>query len=318
MSLPPESEVGQAAGDEVLCCKESAMSMAELMRRERDARPFKQAVRDRFAGFLAALPGPFQRLAFGRFRRFALWWLFRAYGRSMTLAPAGPAGNRFCMWLDPMAYSDFIVGAYEPGCVRVLREHLSEGSVCVDVGANLGYFSILMAQIVGKRGQTIAFEPMPDTVELLRENVGVNRLENVIVVAAAASDESGSVQLLSGASEHVAKTASMVGYRLEGPAQTTLVRSLRLDDYFAGSARLPGLIKIDVEGAELMVLKGARETIARSRPVLIVEIHGWGSPGSQQVLDLLSEFGYSAKIVEIRPPEAFCVAKPLRNATANA
>jgi FkbM family methyltransferase len=222
------------------------------------------------------------------------------------------------MWLDPMAYSDFIVGAYEPGCVSALREHLSEGSVCVDVGANLGYFSILMSQLVGKRGRIIAFEPMPDTVQTLRENIDVNRLENVIVIEAAASDKSGSVQLLSGASERAAKTASMVGYRLEGPARTTLARSLCIDDYFAGSTPFPDLIKIDVEGAELVVLKGARETIARSRPTLIVEIHGWGSPESHEVLDLLSEFGYSAKIIEIRPPEALCVATPLRNSKTSA
>jgi FkbM family methyltransferase len=284
----------------------------------REARPFKHIVRDRFADLLAALPGPLHRLVFGRFRRYALWWLFGAYGREMTLAPAGPTGNRFYMRLHPMAYSDFIVGAYERGCVRVLREQLSEGSVCVDVGANLGYLSILMAQLVGKGGRTIAFEPMPDTFEVLRENIKVNRLENVVLVAAAVSDETGSAALLTMASEGVAKTASMVGYRLEGPAQKTVVRSLRLDDYFAGSARLPDLIKIDVEGAELMVLKGARETITRGGPALIVEIHGWGSRGSQEVLDLLSELGYFVEIIEIRPPEALCLATPLRTSSTNA
>jgi FkbM family methyltransferase len=294
------------------------MDAADSRERKQYASSFKTRVRDRFADFLAILPGPLQRLAFSRFRRFALWWLFRAYGRETTLAPAGPGGNRFHMWLQPMAYSDFIVGAYEPSCVRVLRERLSEGSVSVDVGANLGYFTILMSQIVGKSGQTIAFEPMPDTVEMLRENIGVNRLGNVIVVDAAASDESGSIRLLSGASESVAKTASIIGYRLEGPAKTTVVRSIRLDDYFVGIDRLPNLIKIDVEGAELLALKGARETIKRSRPTLIVEIHSWGSPQSQEVLELLSEFGYSAKIIEVRPPEALCLATPTMDLNVNA
>lgn len=294
------------------------MGIANPAGRTRNVRSFKQAVRDGIADFLAALPRPLQHVAIGRFRRFALWWLFRGYGREMTLARAGPAGNRFCMWLDPMAYSDFIFGAYEPGCVRALRKHLSEGSICVDVGANLGYFSILMSQIVGKRGRIIALEPMPDTVETLRENIGMNGLENVIVIEAAASDGSGSVQLLSGASERTAKTASIVGYRLEEPARTTLVRSIRLDDYFAGSTQFPDLIKIDVEGAELAVLKGARETIAKGRPTLIVEIHRWGSPESRDVWDLLSELGYSSKIIEIRPPEALCVATPLGNSSTNA
>jgi FkbM family methyltransferase len=282
----------------------------------RNARQVKHMARDRFADFLAALPGPLYRLVFGRFRRYALWWLFRAYGREVTLAPAGPAGNRFYMRLHPMADSAFVVGEYEPGCVRALREHLPEGSVCVDVGANVGYFSILMSQIVGKQGQTIAFEPMPETVEVLRENIEVNHLENVIVVAAAASDESGSVEILSDATDRATKTASMVGYHVEGPAQKTIVRCIRLDDYFDGSMRLPSLIKIDVEGAELMALKGAREIIARANPVLIIEIHGWGSPRSQEVLNLLGDFRYRAKVVEVRSREAFCVATPLRNANA--
>ena len=276
-----------------------------------DARLFRHLARDRFAGLLAALPSPLYRLVFGRFRRYALWWLFRAYGREVTLAPAGPAGNRFYMRLQPMADSAFIVGEYEPGCVRALREHLPKGSVCVDVGANVGYFSILMSQIVGKQGQTIAFEPMPETVEVLRENIEVNHLENVVVVAAAASDESGSVEILSDATDRATKTASMVGYHVEGQVQKTVVRSIRLDDYFDGSMRLPSLIKIDVEGAELMALKGARETIAKANPILIVEIHGWGSARSQEVMNLLSELGYRTRIVEIRSREAFCIASPL-------
>jgi len=245
-----------------------------------------------------------------------LWWIFRAYGREVTLAPAGPAGNRFYMKLHPMAYSDFIVGIYEPGCVRVLREHVSEGSVCVDIGANLGYLSILMSQLAGAEGQIIAFEPMPDTLELLRENVAINGLRNIMIVAAAASDVTGSADLLSEADENVAKTASMVGYRLEGPGRVTNVRSLRLDDYFSGSARLPNVVKIDVEGAETMVLRGARETIARSRPLLLVEVHAWESSASRDVLQLLSDFGYRTEIVELRPPEALCLAKPLESPNA--
>ena len=242
--------------------------------------------------------------------RFVVALLVR-HNREVTLAPAGPAGNRFYMRLHPMADSAFIVGEYEPGCVRALREHLPKGSVCVDVGANVGYFSILMSRgFVGKQGQTIAFEPMPETVEVLRENVEVNHLENVIVVAAAASDGSGSVEILSDATDRATKTASMVGYHVEGQAQKTVVRSIRLDDYFDGSMRLPSLIKIDVEGAELMALKGARETIAKANPILIVEIHGWGSPGSQEVLNLLSDFGYRARIVGIWTREAFCIATP--------
>jgi hypothetical protein len=97
---------------------------------------------------------------------------------------------------------------------------------------------------------------------------------------------------------------------LEGVPQATEVPALRLDDYYAQEKRLPDLIKMDVEGAEGSVLKGARQTIARGRPLLLVEIHAWGSPESQQVLDLLTELGYDASILESRGQEALCLAKP--------
>jgi FkbM family methyltransferase len=263
------------------------------------------------ANFFAWLPTPIQRFLIRAFRRPILWWLFRAYGTTLSLTPAGPRHCRFHMWLDPSSYSDFILGIYEPGCTEVLRKCAKEGSLCVDVGANLGYFSIFMSRLIGERGQVIAFEPMPDTVKMLRENVQANDLRNVTVVAAAASDESGPVEFFSEPSQSMTKTASMLNDRFQGISQTTIVSSIRLDDYFAGAARLPDFIKIDVEGAEEAVLNGARDTLARASPALVVEIHKWGSSGSQRVLELLSELGYSAHIFETRMPEALCVATPL-------
>jgi FkbM family methyltransferase len=267
-------------------------------------------LRDGFANFLASLPNPLPQIIFQRFRRPALWWLFRAYGAEFALAPAGPRGNRFRMWLSPAAYSDFIFGTYEAICAQKLAENVKPSTICVDVGANLGYFTILMSRLVGENGQVIAFEPMPDTYEILCKNVKLNQLTNIKTIRGAVSNESGSVQLFTEPSAKLSKTASMVGYRLEGVPQATEVPALRLDDYYAQEKRLPDLIKMDVEGAEGSVLKGARQTIARGRPLLLVEIHAWGSPESQQVLDLLTELGYDASILEIRGQEALCLAKP--------
>ena len=277
------------------------------MRWQESADTLRKGLREYFANFLASLPNPLQRLVFERFRRPALWWLFRAYGTEFALAPAG---NRFRMWLDPAAYSEFIFGTYELNCVQKLTENVRQGSICVDVGANLGYFSILMSRLVGEDGQIIAFEPMPDTSEVLCQNIRLNHLTSTKIVRAAISHESGSVRLFSELSGRFSKTASMVGYRLERARRTTVVPSIRLDDYFAGEKRLPDLIKMDVEGAEAAVLNGARETIARGHPILLVGIHAWGSVESQQVLDLLAELGYAPNIFEIRGGEALCLAKP--------
>jgi FkbM family methyltransferase len=270
-----------------------------------------RASRDNLAGLIAWLPTPLQKILIRGFRRPILWWLFRAYGTNLALTPVGPHKNRFQMWLDPRTNSDYILGIYEPGCTKVFRRYVKEGSLCVDVGANLGYSSIFMSQLVGGLGQVIAFEAMPDTVEILQKNVRVNDLRNVTVVQAAASDVSGSVKFFSEPSQSITRTASMLNHRFQGAAQTTIVPSIRLDDYFAGAARYPDFIKIDVEGAEEAVLNGARETLARGAPALVVEIHRWGSPESQRVLSLLSELGYSAHIFEIRTHEALCVATPV-------
>jgi hypothetical protein len=112
-------------------------------------------------------------------------------------------------------------------------------------------------------------------------------------------------------SQSMTKTPSMLTHRFQGAARTIIVPSIRLDDYFAGAAQYPDFIKIEVEGAEEAVLNGARDTLARAGPALVVEIHRWGSPGSQRVLSLLSELGYSAHIFEIRMPEALCAATPV-------
>jgi hypothetical protein len=72
------------------------------------------------------------------------------------------------------------------------------------------------------------------------------------------------------------------------------------------------VIKIDVEGGEFGVLNGAREMLSKGKPTLIVEIHGWGSESSRRVLNLLRELNYSPQVLEVREPEALCLAKPIR------
>jgi FkbM family methyltransferase len=286
----------------------STCNMSDLARK---APTWKERFRDFAVNLVVSVPGNTVPFVSQHFRRATLWCLFRAYSGALVLAPTGPRGNRFVMWLNPQAYSDFILGIYEPGFTRNLQRHVEPGSFCLDIGANLGYFTLLMSLLTGAEGRIVAFEPMPDTLQVLRKNIEVNQLKNVTVVGAAVSDHSGSVELLSQESQQFTKTASTVGYRLEGATRSTVASAIRLDDYFGRADRLPSVIKIDVEGGELEVLKGARETILRGKPILVIEIHGWGSERSGQVIHLLSELEYDSKVVEIRPPEALCLAKPI-------
>jgi FkbM family methyltransferase len=268
-------------------------------------------IRDFATNSVVSLPVSFSESLTRRFPRATLWSLFHLYGKEPVIAPAGPRDCRFRMWLDAQMYTDYITGLYEKSCTQVLREHLRQASLVLDIGANLGYFSIFMAKHAGGNCQILAFEPMPDTFGLLERNIKLNNLTNVNAIKAAVSDKSGDVELLSDARQRLSKTASIVGYRLEGEAKKTTAQAIRIDQYFEGAEQLPDLIKVDVEGGELAVLNGARAAIRRGRPTLVIEIHGWGSEDSQKVLDLLADVGYSANILEIRTPEALCLAKPI-------
>jgi FkbM family methyltransferase len=273
----------------------------------------KERFRDTMVNLVVETLGDNGEGVFRRFRRATLWSLFRAYDRPLVLAPCGPPNNRFVMWLEPQQYSDFILGTYEPTFTHCLEKSAHEGSMCVDIGANLGYFTVLMSRLVGSTGRVVAFEPMPDTLNLLRKTIHANQLKNVTVEGAAVSSASGSLELLSEMGHQLAKTASAIGYRLGGATQVqrTTVPAIRLDDYFREGDRLPDVVKIDVEGGELEVLEGARATLQRGHPVMVIEIHGWGGDRSSHVLQLLCELGYQAKVIETRPPEALCLAEPV-------
>ena len=174
----------------------------------------------------------------------------------------------------------------------VRRLDLRPGELVFDVGASIGWYTLLLARI-SPRGVTIhAFEPDPWARGLLQENLGRNRVDEVRVVAAAVGHKAGEVML----HRYGARRRKRLG---PGRAERLPVQMLRLDDYCReqGLARQPvGLVKLGVQGFELQALQGARATLARCRTVLSdyapldlrrVDVH----PAS--VLDLMVELGFS-------------------------
>lgn len=148
-----------------------------------------------------------------------------------------------------------------------LQQQLSVGDVVVDIGANIGYYTLAFAQAVGASGQVYAFEPHPENFKLLSKNILVNGYRNVLPVQAAASDRSGSLALeccqVNQECHHL--TAAPGG-------QAVMVQSLRLDDYFSETAPSISLVKLDVEGYELHVIRGMRRLLTvNNRIRLVVE-----------------------------------------------
>jgi FkbM family methyltransferase len=178
----------------------------------------------------------------------------------------------------------FVTGEYEAATTRVVVALLKPGGRVVDVGANVGYFSLLAARCVGALGHVLAFEPVPVVREHLLENIKLNGFANCEVRSEALCDRSGeTVNFYEGPRNH--RGVSSLRALSDSDAVHT-VRTMRLDDLPPGQKPI-ALIKIDVEGAELLALYGMRQSLERDRPDLIIEVTD----------SFLSQMGHSAQML---------------------
>jgi FkbM family methyltransferase len=157
-------------------------------------------------------------------------------------------------------------GTWEPHIVEAMRRLLSPGQTFVDVGANVGYHTMVAASIVGPTGAVHAFEANPDNARLIAYSIELNALEHVRLHPVALSDSAGYEWFASAIGSNGGITEHSQG--MPPSPSSTVVPAIRLDDVELG--RL-SMIKIDVEGAEPKVIAGAMETIIRDRPIIVFE-----------------------------------------------
>ncbi|MDQ4095464.1 MAG: FkbM family methyltransferase, partial [Actinomycetota bacterium] len=167
--------------------------------------------------------------------------------------------------VDPRAL-DMVIGRYEPAIQSVIDATLRAGDVAFDVGSNLGYFTLLMAKKVAPGGRVVAFEPDPEMFAALSTNLTRNLADadHVTPLAKAAGAAAGKVRFARGWRATRGRVVP-TGGDLE-------VETVALDDA-ADRFGTPRLLKIDVEGAELDVLRGARGVLKEARPLVLVEVH---------------------------------------------
>lgn len=156
-------------------------------------------------------------------------------------------------------------GIWAAAETELCKREIREGMRAVDVGANIGYFTLLFARLVGPTGHVYAFEPEPRNFELLQRNVARNRYTNVTAVPKAVARVSGSQRLF--------KSPDNLGdHRLaHGPAGRDWVEVsvVALDEFFAAGACVD-FVKLDIQGAECGALHGARALLERSKPVCLI------------------------------------------------
>ena len=181
-----------------------------------------------------------------------------------------------CFLREHMGGQIFFRGSYSGDQLTIMERLLDAHGVFIDAGANQGEFSIAAANVV-PLGRVIAFEPVAEYRERLFENVRINALLNVEVIAVALGDEEGSLPIydqpeaFSDGTRHEGLPSLFASEARSRPLEMVPIR--RLDDVLQelGIARVD-VIKLDIEGAEWMALRGAAKTLATSRPVLILEL----------------------------------------------
>jgi len=218
---------------------------------------------------------------------------------------AGPARG---LWLKVEPYQEdrYLSGYPEPGVQDEIAKHLAPAGCFYDLGAHIGYYSLLAARLVGGAGRVVAFEPDPTNVAVLRENIMRNGVSRVLVVPAAVWSQCGTVVFRRSAPERPdlsSRRGAVVTAIGKSPDSNLInVEALTLDA-FASAHYPPTMIKIDVEGAEIEVFKAAQEVISRSRPVILVEVHHQSAATFLQ--DRLFQNGYRIEWLPGHPEFAF-------------
>lgn len=186
----------------------------------------------------------------------------------------------------------YVLGTAEPELQALLAEHLSPGDIVLDLGANVGFFTLVSAALVGPRGRVIAYEPLPTNAHALRHNVSLNDLRYVEVVEAAVSDKAGTARL---GANHSNQDGSIVTHQGESAVN---VRTVSVDDEMLRLDLRPSLVKIDVEGAESAVLAGMIRTLRDAQPIVVCEVHATQHVPDGPIPSMLRKAGYNVRWLE--------------------
>lgn len=201
------------------------------------------------------------------------WASTKAVPRDSLIWAQAQAGLAAGLWLrvSPRTGASILQGSGEPQVQRALAEHIRPGMIFYDLGANIGFFSLIAARLVGEKGRVVSFEADPELAGRLRENIARNRFPWVSVEQKAVWSACGPVTFAR--ADPAQSPDRGLGFVTQTAATNTIqVEAVTLDSY-AQSSPAPDFIKCDVEGAEVEVMRGARNLLQRKRPIILCEVH---------------------------------------------
>lgn len=205
-------------------------------------------------------------------------------------------------------------GRFEESEIKHFEEFIDEGSVCLDVGANIGTHAIVMGRLAGANGKVYAFEPNRGNSLLIEMNTVLNKLKNVFVVRRPVSDRSG-LTMIKAPGDRDSSLDYYVSKGSDSPSAVfTAIESVTIDDFCNSLEILPNFVKIDVEGAEFEVLKGAHGLLSNSANccVMVEVVEEYLNRFGNTVLgmcEFMSDIGFHAyakrnnKLVKVLPSD---------------
>jgi FkbM family methyltransferase len=202
-----------------------------------------------------------------------------------------------------------IDGEYEPAFMEIVRKYIDPDRDALDVGANNGLFTVLMARLLGTGRRVLAVEPTPNALAYLRKNLLRNGCDNIVVFEGVAGNECGNALLntIPGMEEFSSLRGDIAPVISGALPQTVQIRAVSrtLDSLVREHGLNPGFMKVDTEGAEFLVLSGAEELLSKARPVILAELvdaylAGFGHSVGD-VIALLKRFEY--RVVNAASPD---------------
>lgn len=234
------------------------------------------------------------------------WLKARTQAWRLAPTPMLPVPRRIrgeFFWVHPQVLTAETADA-EPHICQWILESLPKGGVFFDVGAHYGWVSLKTARHVGSIGHVVAFEPSPVLLKILKYHQQRNHLPQMTIVGSAVSEydlERTTFHLLNGGLS--SRNSLMLGreglpFVESGQPSCLQAPSLKLDTFCESTGLAPNVIKIDVEGAEGMVLRGALQVLRQFRPVLVISIHPYWLPASdttESITGFLEGIGYRVR-----------------------
>ena len=268
-----------------------------------------------FRGYITAIKKYYE--SYPPLRKNLYYWLYSKLNRS-RLVIREIQGSKMYLNLNDFGLSKylFLNGIREPECTKIMKQELQKGMTIVEIGANIGYYALMEASIIGDKGKIYAIEPFPSNFDLLKRNVELNSYDNIIELhKMAISNQSGKTKL------YVSDKHNLCNM-LESDADGFVEVTTKTFDEFIADKQLPDMIRMDIEGFEYYILDGMKKTMDKCNSCkMFIEVHPYQMYEKdldfKKPLQTLFDFGFRPTYIikEYGPQkeESFKYQRPLKD-----